>query len=68
MTETNLGKTKEEIIYELVLSLNKGDSYYIDERVNVAMGQYDKLVEKGIVKEVKANENGNFNSRRNSDA
>jgi len=52
MTETNLGKTKEEIIYELVLSLNKGDSYYIDERVNVAMEQYDKLVKKGIVKEV----------------
>lgn len=51
MTMTNLGKTKAEIIVELVLSLNKGDSYYIDERVNIAVEQYDKLVEKGIIKE-----------------
>lgn len=49
---TNLNKTKEEIIYELVLSLNKGDSYYVDCRVDVALSQYNKLVEKGIIKEV----------------
>ena len=48
---TNLNKTKEEIVYELVLSLNKGDSYYVDQRVDVALEQYNKLVEKGIVKE-----------------
>lgn len=28
-TNTNIGKTKEEIIYELLLSLNTGDSYYV---------------------------------------
>lgn len=49
---TNLNKTKEEIIYELVLSLNKGDSYYVDQRVDVALEQYNKLVENGIIKEV----------------
>lgn len=48
---TNLNKTKEEIVYELVLSLNKGDSYYVNQRVDVALEQYNKLVEKGIVKE-----------------
>lgn len=51
MAMTNLGKTKAEIIVELVLSLNKGDSYYIDERVNVALEQYNKLVKKGIIEE-----------------
>lgn len=48
---TNLNKTKEEIVYELVLSLNKGDSYYVNQRVDVALEQYNKLVEKGIIKE-----------------
>lgn len=54
---TNLNKTKEEIIFELVLSLNRGDSGYIwngnkaDERINTAIAQYESLVEKGIVKE-----------------
>lgn len=48
---TNLNKSKEEIIYELVLSLNKGDSYYVNQRVDVALEQYNKLVEKGVVKE-----------------
>lgn len=54
---TNLNKTKEEIIYELLLSLNKGDSYYCLEglsgapRVNVAIAQYESLVEEGIIVE-----------------
>lgn len=56
---TNLKKTKEEIIYELVLSLNQGnfDGNYLYEsgkaspRITYAMKQYDALVENGIVKE-----------------
>ena len=41
--------TKEEIILKLLLSLNAGDSYYVDQRVNVAIEQYEKLVKKGII-------------------
>ena len=48
---TNLNKTREEIIYELLLSLNKSDSGYIDERVRYAVQQYEKLVKQGIVME-----------------
>ena len=53
--ETNLGKTKEEIIYELVLSLNKGDSYCAYEygdaspRIELAIAQYNNLKHKGII-------------------
>ena len=43
--------TKEEIILKLLLSLNAGDSYYVDQRVNVAIEQYSKLVKKGIIVE-----------------
>lgn len=55
---TNLNKTKEEIIYELLLSLNQGDSYYVlgdncSPRVDVAIAQYEYLVKKGIVTEQK---------------
>lgn len=52
---TNIGKTKADIILELVLSLNKGDSYYVDRRVETAIEQYDKLVKLGILKEEKTN-------------
>lgn len=48
---TNLNKTKEEIIYELVLSLNQGSSSYASDRVNIAVIQYNKMVENGIIKE-----------------
>lgn len=51
---TNLGKTKEEIIFELVKSLNMGDSYYVREdgdRVTMAEEQYEKMVKKGIIVE-----------------
>jgi hypothetical protein len=48
---TNLNKTREEIIYELVLSLNKGDSYYAMQRIDFAIDQYNQLVKNGIVKE-----------------
>ena len=43
--------TKADIILELVLSLNKGDSYYVDRRVETAIEQYDKLVKLGILEE-----------------
>ena len=37
---------REEIIMQLLISLNQGDSGYIDERVKYATEQYDKLVKK----------------------
>ena len=43
--------TKADIILDLVLSLNKGDSYYVDKRVETAIEQYDKLVKLGVIKE-----------------
>lgn len=43
--------TKEEIILKLVLSLNAGDSYYVNQRVDVAIEQYEKLVKKGVIKD-----------------
>ena len=57
---TNLNKTKEEIIFELVLSLNQGDSGYITRssgqtaapRIELAMAQYDALVHNNIIWEV----------------
>jgi hypothetical protein len=48
---TNLNKEREEIIYELLLSLNNGNSCYTNERVSLAMEQYDELVKNGIVTE-----------------
>lgn len=54
-TKTNLGKTKEEIIYELLLSLNAGDSYYVkgtEDRVWLAKSQYERLVNEGVIKEL----------------
>lgn len=43
--------TKEELILELLLSLNKGNSGYITDRVSHVIFQYEKLVEAGIIKE-----------------
>lgn len=48
---TNFNKEREEIIYELVLSLNKGDSYYAMQRVDLAIEQYNALVKNGIITE-----------------
>ena len=42
---------KEEIILQLVCSLNAGDSGYINDRVRYAIEQYEQLVKKGIIKE-----------------
>ena len=56
---TNIGKTKEEIILELLLSLNQGDVGYLTKngdytpRIDVAIGQYNALVNLGIIIETK---------------
>lgn len=47
---TNIKKTREEIIYELVLSLNNGNVCYVNDRVKLAIDQYNQLVENKIVK------------------
>ena len=57
----NLGKSKSEIIYELVLSLNKGNSMNLDNRVYYAIMQYNQLIEAGIIEEEK--EKGEKNER-----
>lgn len=50
-------KTREEIIYELLLSLNQGNGGYIVEgeegtpRVDLAIAQYNALVKRNIIKE-----------------
>lgn len=49
---TNLNKTKEEIIYELLLSLNNGNTGCADNRVEFAIAQYDSLIKNGIVNEI----------------
>lgn len=54
--KTNLEKTQSEIIFELLKSLNKGDSYYTlggkeKDRVWYAVYQYERLVEEGVIKE-----------------
>ena len=45
--------TKEEIILQLVLSLNRGNSGGAYDRVGYAVAQYDRLVTYGIIKEEK---------------
>lgn len=42
--------TKEEIILQLVLSLNRGDSGGALDRVRYATIQYEQMVERGIIK------------------
>lgn len=43
--------SKAEIILQLVLSLNRGDSGGAYDRVHYAIAQYDRLVDAGIIKE-----------------
>lgn len=43
--------TKEEIILQLVLSLNRGDSMSAEFRVVMAENQYNQMVARGIIKE-----------------
>ena len=40
---------KEELIIQLLISLNQGNSGYINDRVDYAINQYKKLVEKKII-------------------
>jgi hypothetical protein len=42
--------TKEEIILQLVLSLNRGNSGGAYDRVSYALRQYEQMVEYGIIK------------------
>lgn len=48
--------TKEEIILQLVLSLNRGNTGGAYDRVNYALAQYERLVAAGVFQEDKANE------------
>lgn len=48
---TNLNKSREEIIFELVLSLNNGNVCYVNDRVRLAINQYNDLVENKIITE-----------------
>lgn len=41
--------TKGELIYNLVLALNKGDSYDVNARVNLAIKQYNQIFEAGLI-------------------
>ena len=43
--------TKQEIILQLVLSFNRGDSGGVYDRVNFAIKQYESLVKCGVIKE-----------------
>ena len=43
--------TKADIILDLVLSLNRGDSMSSDLRVQTAERQYNAMVARGIIKE-----------------
>lgn len=58
---TNLNKTREEIIYELVLSLNNGNVSYTDTRMELAIKQYNQLVQNGIIKNI--DKTDSFNNR-----
>jgi hypothetical protein len=41
--------SKEEIILDLVKSLNMGNSCSYDDRVNIAISQYDQMVRLGVI-------------------
>ena len=47
--------TKADIILELVMSLNRGDSGGVYDRVKFAIKQYEALVEHEIIEEEKTN-------------
>lgn len=55
---TNLMKTREQIIYELLISINRGNSDYLRSngeatpRVDLAIAQYEALVKRNIIKEI----------------
>lgn len=49
--DTNAGKSKAAIILDLVISLNRSNSGYIDERVSYAISQHKQLVEAGVIED-----------------
>ena len=58
MEMTNLNRTKEEIIFELLISINQGNSDYARRdgkatpRIKLAIDQYIELVANGVIKEL----------------
>lgn len=49
---TNIGKTKAEIIFELLKTLNIGDcEMYRGDKVDFAIKQYNRLLEEGVIVE-----------------
>lgn len=57
MTMTNLNMTKEEIIYNFIIAINKGPAGgdLSSEIVCKAINEYNKLIEEGIIKEIEPN-------------
>ena len=47
--------TKVDIILDLVLSLNRGNSLSVEDRVHYAEKQYNDMVRRGIIKEENTN-------------
>lgn len=41
--------SRQDIIIELVMSLNKGDTMTHKDRVNIAILQYNQMVDAGII-------------------
>lgn len=60
MKMTTLGITKEEMIYQFIISLNKGPSGddTSSEIVCKAINEYNKLIEEDIIKEIACVEPG----------
>ena len=48
----NILHNKEKVILRLLESLNAGDSGYYDDRLHIAIYQYEQLIKQGIIKEV----------------
>ena len=48
---TNLNKEREEVIYELLLSLNNGNTGHSSARVELAINQYNDLIKNNIITE-----------------
>lgn len=45
--------TKQTIVFELLLSLNKGNSGNVKERVEIALVQYEQLTNHGVALDAK---------------
>ena len=43
--------TREEIILQLLISLNQGNCSYANQRVDIAIEQYNQLVEKSVIED-----------------